>query len=265
MHLGPIAYSFRHTTSTAHTPASNEQKQHKIVSGEEEDLTATIPIDDVCDIEFDQNDNIVGESCVMREALLTARLEREKMRTELAGGMLQDCFSMLTTTSPNAVILASLDATRSQMGMEGLSMVQTAAAAADEIRYEIRQQNLLKMESISESSPDDTIDSSNTNRILIGGVQLLDDSDSIHAVRKVPNFDDRDHSSPSMEYSAAPEWLIDPLRLTVRFPGRSALDVDDKMCEGKGEGTFDFSQPSSLHACYRPFILRVCSSFPALI
>ena len=242
MHLGSAAYSFRHTATTTDTPASGSisdvQKQHKSVSGKEDHLTAAITVEDVCEIEFDQNDNIVGESCVMRESLLTARLEREKMRTELAGEMLQDCFSMLTTTSPNAVILASLDATRSQMGMEGLSMVQTAAAAADEIRYEIRQQNLLKMESISESSPDDTMDSLNTDRILIGGVQLLDDSDSIHAVRKVRNFDDKEHSSHSLEHSIAPEWLIDPLRLTVRFPGRSALDVDEKMCEGKGEECF---------------------------
>ena len=238
MHLGASAYSFRPSNPLPFPPTSNpsDSRNGRIgnsrTHSEENSATEESYIEDVCEFEFDLNDNIVSESCVMRESLLTAKIEREHARTELAGEILQDCFSMLTTTSPNAVILASLDATRSQMAMDGSSMVQIAAAAADEIRYEIRQQNLLKIELISELNSENGMEPSGTSRNLIGGVQLLDDSDSIHAVRKVRTCDGKELSPPSMEHSPGPQWLIDPLRLTVRFPGKSALDVDDKMCEG---------------------------------
>jgi arginine decarboxylase len=66
--------------------------------------------------------------------------------TEEAADVLHECFSLLTTTSPNVVLLASLDATRAQMAGEGVEMIQRAAAAADEIRYELRQQNLYKLD-----------------------------------------------------------------------------------------------------------------------
>ena len=135
-------------------------------------------------------------------------------RTEEAGELLQDCFSMLTTTSPNLVLLASLDATRAQMASEGEAMIQSAAAAADEIRYELRQQGLLRDEDSEEEEK------------VMGGVQLLDDSLSVGAARR--------HKKCNEEICVdSPQWLIDPLRLTVRFPGRSALDVDDGICEGK--------------------------------
>jgi arginine/lysine/ornithine decarboxylase len=140
--------------------------------------------------------------------------ESEDSRTKEAGELLQECFSMLTTTSPNLVLLASLDATRAQMATEGQAMIQTAAAAADEIRYELRQQGLLRDEDTEEEEK------------VPGGVQLLDDSLSVGAARR--------HKKCTEEICVdSPQWLVDPLRLTVRFPGRSALDVDDGMCEGK--------------------------------
>ena len=181
----------------------------------------------VCEVE---SENGVSESCIMVTALAEAEVERRHERTELAAEVLHDCFSMLTTTSPNTVILASLDATRAQMASEGAEMVRAAAEAADEIRYELREQNLMRIGGEEES--------------ISGGVQLLDDSLAVGAHhRHVISTTEEEESSPSSlsssisSSSAPPEapvrWLVDPLRLTVRFPGRAALDVDDKMCEGE--------------------------------
>lgn len=139
-------------------------------------------------------------------------------RTEEAGELLQECFSMLTTTSPNLVFLASLDAARAQMASEGEAMIRSAAEAADEIRYELRQQGLLRTE---EGEEEDEVP---------GGVQLLDDSLSVGAARRHKTCTE---SESKVVCVISPQWLVDPLRLTVRFPGRSALDVDDEICEGK--------------------------------
>ena len=141
-------------------------------------------------------------------------IDAAECRTESAGIVLHDCFSMLTTTSPNMALLASLDATRAQMARDGVEMIQSAAASADEIRYELRLQNALRIE--------------NTDDPRVGGVELLDDSASVRPVKRLKN-EKSDLKVPGLESS---QWLVDPLRLTVRFPGRLALDVDDKMCEG---------------------------------
>ena len=138
-------------------------------------------------------------------------------RTEAAGMVLHDCFSMLTTTSPNMALLVSLDATRAQMAREGIEMIKTAAASADEIRYELRLQNALRIEK--------------TDGPGVGGVELLDDSASVRPVKRQRKKNIE--SVPKTPGLDSPQWLVDPLRLTVRFPGRLALDVDDKMCEGK--------------------------------
>lgn len=136
--------------------------------------------------------------------------------TEAAGMVLHDCFSMLTTTSPNMALLASLDATRAQMARDGADMIQGAAASADEIRYELRLQNALRIEKSDGPAG--------------GGVDLLDDSASVRPVKRLKA---NKESTPKVPGSDPPQWLVDPLRLTVRFPGRLALDVDDKMCEGE--------------------------------
>ena len=107
-----------------------------------------------------------------------------------AAEVLHECFSALTTTSPNAALLASLDATRAQMASpQGRAMVQAAAAAADDIRAALRREPT-------------------------GSVMLLDDAASL----RPPGH----------------AWVVDPLRLTVAHRGRSALAVDDKMCEERG-------------------------------
>lgn len=136
--------------------------------------------------------------------------------TEAAGIVLHDCFSMLTTTSPNMALLASLDATRAQMARDGADMIQGAAASADEIRYELRLQNALRIEK--------------ADGPVGGGVELLDDSASIRPAKRLKT---NKESESKVRGSDSPQWLVDPLRLTVRFPGRLALDVDDKMCEGE--------------------------------
>jgi arginine/lysine/ornithine decarboxylase len=136
--------------------------------------------------------------------------------TEAAGMVLHDCFSMLTTTSPNMALLVSLDATRAQMAHDGADMIQGAAASADEIRYELRLQNALRIEK--------------TDGPAGGGVELLDDSASVRPAKRLKANKESESKVPG---SDSPQWLVDPLRLTVRFPGRLALDVDDKMCEGE--------------------------------
>lgn len=47
-------------------------------------------------------------------------------------------FSMLTTTSPNSVLLASLDATRAQFEERGAQMVQQTALAVNWLRHKLR-------------------------------------------------------------------------------------------------------------------------------
>lgn len=157
------------------------------------------------------------DSGVREEAGDTVEEGEGECLTEAAGMVLHDCFSMLTTTSPNMALLVSLDATRAQMAREGIEMIQTAATSADEIRFELRLQNAFRIEKAEEGSG-------------VGGVELLDDSVSIRpSKRQQKNME----SGPNIPGLDSPQWLVDPLRLTVRFPGRLALDVDDKMCEGK--------------------------------
>ena len=52
------------------------------------------------------------------------------------------------------------------------------------------------------------------NNVLVSSIQsplvLLDDSPLIQHLR----------------------WVIDPLRLTIAFQGESAVDIDERMCEG---------------------------------
>ena len=146
----------------------------------------------------------------------TDQVDAAECRTESAGMVLHDCFSMLTTTSPNMALLASLDATRAQMAREGADMIQSAAASADEIRFELRLQNAMKIET--------------SDGPAVGGVELLDDSAFVRPVKRMKKNTDSGLKIPG---SDSPQWLVDPLRLTVRFPGRLALDVDDKMCEGE--------------------------------
>jgi hypothetical protein len=97
------------------------------------------------------------------------------------------------------------------MASEGVQMIQRAAKAADEIRFELRQQNLKRVEGHGDEKA--------------SGVCILDDTPNVTSMKN--------KKIASTEFFENRKWLIDPLRLTVRFPGRSALSVDDKMCEGE--------------------------------
>lgn len=68
----------------------------------------------------------------------------------------QQSFSLLTTTSPNALLLASLDAARAQFAVDGAESVPRAAAAVNELRDVIRTK-------------------------LSGSVALLEDSSEVEA------------------------------------------------------------------------------------
>ena len=201
MHLGMRAFSFNRQVD----PGSNKEK----IGGDihVESSTADIDVNKGKDRHTDIDTNI--------------GLSVEDRETTAAGEVLHDCFSMLTTTSPNAALLVSLDATRAQMASDGVNLVQCAATAADEIRQEIRLQSL----HISEKQEGKQEYSVRGAR----GVQLLDDSIAVTAgKRHIKGLE----SGSMVPLTESHSWYVDPLRLTVRFPGQSALDVDDKMCEG---------------------------------
>ena len=201
MHLGVRAFSFNGQVD----PVANK----KDIGGDNHVESSTAKRD----VHLETNRDIkigVGKDIDDRE-------------TTAAGEVLHECFSMLTTTSPNTVLLVSLDATRAQMASDGINLVQCAATAADEIRQEIRLQSL----HISEKQDGKQEYSARGAR----GVQLLDDSIAVTAgKRHIKGLESESMVPPTESHS----WYVDPLRLTVRFPGQSALDVDDKMCEGDG-------------------------------
>jgi lysine decarboxylase len=81
------------------------------------------------------------------------------------GRVLQDCFSLITTTSPNSLLFASLDATRAQMaGKAGKEMLRAAVEATDDIRNCIRD---LKLKNVKE------------NENVAYNVEILDDCPQI--------------------------------------------------------------------------------------
>ena len=118
----------------------------------------------------------------------------------------------------------------------------SAAEAADKLRNRLRttNRNLTPL-----------------NLPGIGGIRLLDDSpqcsrgkseegDDGEVVINDHNLDKRVNTRScskigsvnstdfcgSTQRGNSPRWLVDPLRLTVRWPNRSALEIDDKICEG---------------------------------
>ena len=115
---------------------------------------------------------------------------------------------MLTTTSPNSILLASLDATVAQMGEEGRELVGSAAAKADALRRAVRDapSTMFTPASLDSSS-------SGGGSGVYKDLELLDDSASVAALGGL---------------------LVDPLRLSVRFSSRDSTAVDDKMCDEKG-------------------------------
>ena len=50
----------------------------------------------------------------------------------------QNYFSSLTTTSPNSILLASIDASRSHFAKHGVNLMKQAVINTDEFRYSIR-------------------------------------------------------------------------------------------------------------------------------
>jgi arginine/lysine/ornithine decarboxylase len=76
---------------------------------------------------------------------------------EVGSQILQECFSMLTTTSPNSLFLASLDATRGQFAKEGTAILDKAVIAINDIKQSIREGK--------------------------GRITLLDDSDNVKSLQ----------------------------------------------------------------------------------
>ena len=68
-----------------------------------------------------------------------------------AGRLLHQCFSTTTTTSPNALLLASLDAARAQMsdGGGGVEALAQTCAALNGLRAELRAAGLLLMDDVA--------------------------------------------------------------------------------------------------------------------
>ena len=110
--------------------------------------------------------------------------------------VLQQSFSAMTTTSPNAFLLASLDAARAQMapGGDGSRMLAQASTAVDELKAALRKSGG-------------------------GGIVILDDVLLLRLDAKQQRLQ------------------VDPLRLTVSFPGApdgDATKVDDWLCDEHG-------------------------------
>ena len=114
--------------------------------------------------------------------------------------VLHDTYSMLTTTSPNSILLASLDATVAQMAAEGVGLVGAAAAKADALRQALRDAPLSRAPGDGGGACKD--------------VEILDDSADL-----------------TSSYGGL---VVDPLRLSVRFASRDSTAVDDAMCEAEG-------------------------------
>lgn len=101
--------------------------------------------------------------------------------------LLQQSFSALTSTSPNAFLLASLDAARAHMdeGGEGRDAIRAASEAAAELRECLQDAGIATLD------------------------RVLSDARS--------------------------SLTVDPLRLTLRFPGQAdATVVDDWLCDVHG-------------------------------
>ena len=112
----------------------------------------------------------------------------------------------------------------------GQEMIQVAADAADDIRNSLRDVSLSGQGSVH--ILDDSLSMlQKTTSVVDNGIktQLLEYEDentiSVH-----------NHTSDSTLLESDKgykRWYVDPLRLTVTFPHRSALAIDDRMCEEK--------------------------------
>lgn len=153
-------------------------------------------------------------------------------------------FSMLTTTSPNALFIASLDSSRAQCATQGSLIIETAKLVST-LRYS------LKMISLIENDFLRFIETLFRHKLadIKGKVQLLEES--------------------LMVKSAISEGriAIDPLRLCIRFKNcTDATNIDDILCERLGiycelneplcitYAVPPFSGPSYTHT-YEAFIL----------
>jgi len=70
---------------------------------------------------------------------------------EYGSEILHECFSMLTTTSPNSLFLASLDATRGQFAKDGYKYLEIAINAINDIKNNIKNNNNGKIHLLDDS------------------------------------------------------------------------------------------------------------------
>eukprot|EP00595_Chromulina_sp_UTEXLB2642_P001188 CAMPEP_0196763462 /NCGR_PEP_ID=MMETSP1095-20130614/4109_1 /TAXON_ID=96789 ORGANISM="Chromulina nebulosa, Strain UTEXLB2642" /NCGR_SAMPLE_ID=MMETSP1095 /ASSEMBLY_ACC=CAM_ASM_000446 /LENGTH=266 /DNA_ID=CAMNT_0042116677 /DNA_START=579 /DNA_END=1375 /DNA_ORIENTATION=- len=100
--------------------------------------------------------------------------------------IVHEYFSTLTTTSPNAMLLASLESCVDHLTSNfGVNQINDAVNAAVELKNKLRE-----LKSYS-------------------NIRLLED----------------------IEELTANNLTVDPLRLSIRFGGQDAIEVDDLMCE----------------------------------
>lgn len=84
--------------------------------------------DDSFDVHINENERTLEQNTVPSAAVDVTQVET----------VVHSYFSMLTTTSPNSVLLASLDAARAQFEEHGAEMVQQAALAVNRLRAKLR-------------------------------------------------------------------------------------------------------------------------------
>ena len=157
--------------------------------------------------------------------------------TDSAADAIHSYFSMLTTTSPNAVLLASLDATRAQFAQHGAQMVQESAERVNKLRTKIRSQGTLMSlasDVVRLSSPL-CIFAGRATGILRTTLQILFyHYNVLFMFNPAHPFISLLEDSPEVRRRGL---LVDPLRLSVRFhdaaQARDSVYYDDMLCEGK--------------------------------
>jgi arginine/lysine/ornithine decarboxylase len=118
---------------------------------------------------------------------------------EAAVGTVHHYYSMLTSTSPSAVLLASIDAARAQAEVTGEREAEMTAAAVQDMQAAVE------------------------SAVGTGKVEFL-------------RGREEGGETTSSTQQKQQHSVVDPLRLTVRFPEypSSAISIDDWMCEELG-------------------------------
>ena len=89
---------------------------------------------------------------------------------ESAVSVMQECYSMMTSTSPNSLLIASLDATAQQFSVKGYEMIKEARVAATHLRDSIRAFDSKGTNKVT--FLDDSVDVQSRSHLIIDPLRL---------------------------------------------------------------------------------------------